>query len=59
MRLRPDVPSLIAGMVVIALGIVLMLDFVGAAELRFSVIAPIVCAAAGAILLASGLSRRA
>ena len=58
MRVRPDAPSLTAGMVVIAIGIVLLLDFSGAAELRFGVIAPILCAAAGAVLLASGLSRR-
>lgn len=55
---RPDIPSLAAGLAVIALGTLLLLDAVGAFELTFGLFAPVACAATGAILLASGLSRR-
>jgi hypothetical protein len=55
---RPDPLSLTAGLVLVALGAVLLLDRTGAADLGFGVIAPAVCAALGAILLASGLTRR-
>jgi hypothetical protein len=41
------------------LGAFLLLDAVGALDLSFGVFAPVACAATGAILLASGLSRRA
>ena len=57
MRRSPDVASLVAGLSVIALGVLLLLDAAGALGLRFGVLAPAACAAAGAILLASGLSR--
>jgi hypothetical protein len=40
------------------LGGLLLLDSQGAIELRLAALAPIACAAIGAILLASGLSRR-
>lgn len=55
---RPDVASLVAGLAVLALGLVLLLDASGAFELTFAVLAPVACAATGAILLARGLSRR-
>jgi len=55
---RLDVPSLVAGVAVIAFGVVLLLDAEGTLELTFAVLGPLICAAAGAILLASGLSRR-
>jgi hypothetical protein len=54
----PDVPTLVAGMVILALGAVLLLDRLGVLDLRFDTVAPIACAAVGAILLATGLSRR-
>jgi hypothetical protein len=54
---RPHVPSLVAGLAVVGLGSVLMLDATGAFDLRFATLAPIACAAVGAILLAAGLSR--
>lgn len=54
---RPDPPSLTAGVVLIVLGAVLLLDRTGAVDLGFGVVAPVVCAALGAILLASGLTR--
>jgi hypothetical protein len=55
---RLDVPSLVAGVAVIAFGVVLLLDAEGTLELSFAVLGPLVCGATGAILLASGLSRR-
>ena len=56
-RGRTDVPSLVAGIVLSALGALLLADQGGALELRFATLAPAVCAALGAILLALGLSR--
>ena len=57
MRRSPDVTSLVAGTCVIALGVLLLLDASGTLDLRFKVLGPAACAAIGAILLASGLSR--
>jgi hypothetical protein len=54
---RPDLTSLVGGVAVIAFGVVLLLDAAGTFELSFAVLGPLACAAAGAILLASGLSR--
>ena len=54
---RPDLTSLVAGIAVLALGVFLLLDSTGAVELEFAVLAPLACAALGAILLARGLSR--
>jgi hypothetical protein len=53
----PDLTSLVAGACVIALGLLLLLDATGAVELSFAVLAPVACAALGATLLASGMSR--
>ena len=57
MRRSPDPTSLVAGAVVVALGVLLLLDAVDTLELRFGVLGPAVCAALGAILLTSGLTR--
>jgi hypothetical protein len=54
---RPDIPALVAGLVLLALGGVLLLDALDAVDLTFGIFAPVACAAAGAILLANGLSR--
>lgn len=51
-------PSVVAGLAVLALGALLMLAALDAFELSFALFAPVACAATGAILLASGLSRR-
>jgi hypothetical protein len=48
----------VAGIAVLALGVLLLLDAVGGLDLRFGVLAPMACAAIGAILLASGMTRR-
>ena len=52
-----DGTSLTAGIVIAALGILLLLDSLEAIDLRFAHYAPAVLATAGAILLAHGLSR--
>ena len=57
MRRSPDITSLVSGLCVAALGVLLLLDGTGAFDLRFKVLAPAACAAIGAILLASGMSR--
>jgi hypothetical protein len=56
-RSRPDITSLVSGVCVAGLGVLLLLDAVGAFDLRFAVLAPAACAAIGAILLASGMTR--
>lgn len=58
MRPSPDPSSLVAGIAVITLGVLLLLDAAGTLDLRFGVLAPVACAALGAILLASGMTRR-
>ena len=55
---RPDVPSLVAGLAVTALGTVLLLDQLGSLDLGFAALGPIACAVIGGILLANGLNRR-
>jgi len=54
----PDAAALVAGLVLVAFGAVLLLDRLEVLDLRFGTLAPIACAAVGAVLLASGLSRR-
>ncbi len=58
MSRRADVPALVAGLAVLALGALLLLEHVGALGLRFGVIPPAFLAACGAILLATGLDHR-
>jgi hypothetical protein len=55
---RADIPALVAGLALLALGCVLLLDALGAMNLTFGLFGPLACAATGAILLANGLSRR-
>jgi hypothetical protein len=57
-RAGPDIRALVAGLAVLALGGVTLLDALDAIDLTFAVFAPIACAAIGAILLANGLGRR-
>jgi hypothetical protein len=56
-RRSADPTSLVAGIAVLALGVLLLLDATDTLELRFGVLAPAVCAAMGAILLAAGMTR--
>ena len=58
MGAKPDVATLVAGLALIVLGGLLLLDSQDAIELRLGALAPIASAAVGAVLLASGLSRR-
>jgi hypothetical protein len=51
------VVSLTAGLVLVVLGTVLLLDANGTLKVTFGSMAPLAFAAIGAILLASGLSR--
>jgi hypothetical protein len=57
-RDKTDIASLVAGLAVVALGILLLLDRSGDLDLHFAALAPALCAVIGATLLASGLSRR-
>jgi hypothetical protein len=56
-RAEPDAVSLTAGIVLVVLGTVLLLDRTGTIRLDFGAMAPIALGVIGAILLASGLSR--
>ncbi|MDX6691005.1 MAG: hypothetical protein QOG15_2462 [Solirubrobacteraceae bacterium] len=55
---KPDPLSLTAGLAFVVLGAVLLLERSGEIKLTFGAMAPIAFAAVGAILVASGLSRR-
>ncbi len=58
MRREPlEVTSLVAGLVLVGLGTLLLLDRTGALDLRFGYLWPALLAALGAILLANGLTR--
>jgi hypothetical protein len=50
--------SLVAGLVLVLFGVVLLLDRSGALHLTFGSMAPMAFAVVGAVLLASGLTRR-
>jgi hypothetical protein len=52
-----DLPSLVAGLVIVAFGTLLLLDSADAIDLHFGYFWPALTATIGAILLASGLSR--
>ena len=54
----PDRLLLVAGCVLAAFGLVLLLDRTGALELSFGSMAPMAFGVVGAILLATGLTRR-
>lgn len=54
---EPDAVSLTAGIVLVVLGIVLLLDRSGTIRLDVGAMTPIALGVIGAILLASGLSR--
>ena len=57
MSRRPDIVSLVAGIALSLLGAILVLDQAGVIDLKFDYAAPAVLAAAGAILLVSGLEK--
>lgn len=55
---RPDLPTLVSGLCVMALGSALLLDSAGQLNLDFGSLAPLVLTVIGLILLVSGLARR-
>ncbi len=57
-RERPDRLLLVAGCVIAAFGLVLLLDRTDTIELTFGSTAPMAFAVVGAVLLATGLTRR-
>jgi hypothetical protein len=57
-RRELDVPSLVAGLAIVVLGAVLLLDRLDVLTLRFAALGPLACAVLGAVLLATGLVRR-
>ncbi|HXC45872.1 MAG TPA: hypothetical protein VNU24_04640 [Solirubrobacteraceae bacterium] len=58
MRRRPNVTILTCGVAVVVLGALLVLGAGGTINLRFAYTVPMLIAALGAILLASGLASR-
>ena len=57
-RQRPDRLLLVAGCVIAAFGVVLLLDRTETIALTFGSMAPMAFAVVGAVLLATGLTRR-
>lgn len=57
MRARLQVGSLVAGLGVIVVGVLVLLDAQDVISLSFALLAPVACAVVGATLLASGLTR--
>ena len=55
---RRDVPTLVGGLAATGVGILLLLDSVGAIRLSFGWLGPALLAAVGAYLLAGGLAQR-
>lgn len=55
---RLDRTSLVAGVLLIAVGVLALLDRTGTIDLRFAALAPMLTGAAGAILLTAGLDDR-
>lgn len=58
MRRPPNITVLLCGIAVLVLGVLLVLNAGGTIDLRFAYTAPVLVAALGAILLASGLASR-
>ena len=54
---RADITSIVSGACIAALGVLLLLDAQGTIDMDFGVLGPVMCAALGAILLASGMTR--
>jgi hypothetical protein len=54
----PDPASLVAGVAVVIVGVLLLLDALGAFTVRLAGFVPLALGAVGAVLLATGLGRR-
>jgi hypothetical protein len=57
MPAKAQLGPLVAGLGVIAIGVIVLLDAQNVISLGFGGLAPLACAVAGATLLASGLTR--
>ena len=57
-RRRADIPSLVAGLAALLVGLFLLLDRAGALDLRFGWLWPLLLVSGGAVLLATGLAGR-
>jgi hypothetical protein len=57
MPAKAQLGALVAGVGVIVIGVLVLLDARSVISLGFGALAPLVCAVAGATLLASGLTR--
>jgi hypothetical protein len=57
-RKRVDVPTLVGGAAATGVGVLLLLDSIGALRLGFGWLGPALLAAVGAYLLAGGLAQR-
>jgi hypothetical protein len=57
MLAKAQLAPLVAGIGVIVIGVLVLLDAQGVISFGFGVLAPVACAVAGATLLASGLTR--
>ena len=55
---RIDLTALVAGLLIAAFGVVLLLDASGDLHLKFAAIPPIAALIVGATLLTAGLTRR-
>lgn len=55
---RLDRTSLVAGAILVALGVIFLLDRTDTLDVRFDTLWPLLTGAAGAILLTSGLDDR-
>jgi hypothetical protein len=58
MRRSPNVTSLTAGVAIVVLGALLVLDAAGSIDLGYAYVAPVLVGALGAILLVGGLASR-
>jgi hypothetical protein len=58
MRRAPSLTALVAGIVVVALGLAVVLDNAERINLEFAYAGPSILAAVGAVLLVSGLASR-
>ncbi len=57
MRAKLQLAPLVAGIGVMLVGVLVLLDAQGVLSFSFGVLAPLACAVVGATLLASGLTR--
>lgn len=57
-RRHPDIASLVAGVGLVVFGGVLLANALDVIDLSFAALGPLACLLLGAVLLASGLTRR-